>query len=157
VKRFDFPLDRVLKIKRQLERVAELEQQRAGDAVNRARAILQRHHDELTRVSDHVLAGVGRPVAAHHWAAASDLSGRIGQSIQAAEAEVDAAEKRLRAAAQKRARVATEVEAIATLRRQQWDEWRQEAQQVDQERLDELGLRRWQAARDEATSPPEPS
>ena len=157
MKRFDFPLDRVLKMKRQFERVAELEQQRAGDAVNRARAILQGHCDELVRISNHVLAGVGRPVAAHHWAAASDLSGRIGQSIQAAEAEIELAEKRLRAATQKRARVATEVEALATLRHQQLEVWQQEVQQVDQERLTELGLRRWQAARDEATSPPEPS
>ena len=44
-------------------------------------------------------------------------------------------------------RLATEVEALDTLRQQQWDRWRQEAQKADQDRLDEVGLRRWQDAR----------
>ena len=42
--------------------------------------------------------------------------------------------------------VATEVEALSTLRGQQWEQWRQEVAAADQERLDELGLRRWMAA-----------
>ncbi|MDB5312216.1 MAG: Flagellar FliJ protein [Gemmataceae bacterium] len=157
MKRFEFPLDRLLKLKRQLEQIAELEQGRAQEAVGRARAALQEHHDQLTRVAEHITASVGRAVAPHQWTAAAAESDRIGHAIRAAEQEVAAAEHQLVAAAQKRAQLATEVEALSTLRRQQWEQWRQEAQKADQQRLDELGLRRWQAARDEMVGPAEPS
>jgi flagellar protein FliJ len=80
------------------------------------------------------------------WACASDLSERLGNSIRAGEDQVTAAEEKLAAASQERATLATEVEALATLRQQQWDRWRQEAKAADQDRLDEVGLRRWMAA-----------
>lgn len=157
MKRFEFSLDRLLKVKRQLEQLAELEQQRARAEVDRTRAALQGLRDQLARVAEHMGASLGRPMAAHQWAAASEMSERLGRSIEASEQEVAKAEGRLQVAAQERAQIATEVEALSTLRQQQWDQWRQDAQQADQERLDELGLRRWQAARGEAASPQEPS
>lgn len=149
MKRFEFSLDRLLKVKRQLERLAEMEQRRAREAVDRARAILEDLRNQLTRVSDQFAASVGRPMASHQWSAAADLSERIGQSIRVTEQEVEQAEQKLLAAAEHRAQVATEVEALDTLRRQQWDQWQHEAQRADQDRLDDLGLRRWQQARGE--------
>lgn len=145
--RFEFSLDRLLKVKRQLERLAELEQQRARDAADQARAKLAGFQDQLARVSEQFTAAVGRPMVPNQWAVASDMSERLGHSIRASEQEVTAAEEKLLAASQERAQLATEVEALATLRQQQWDQWRQEARQADQERLDELIQRRWQAAR----------
>jgi flagellar export protein FliJ len=146
VKRFEFSLDRLLKVKQQLERLAELEQQRAREAVDQARAQLDTLRHQLARVSDQFTAAVGRPMAPHQWASAYDLSERIGQSIRTVEQAVVDAEEKLRAAAQERAQVATEVEALTTLRQQQWGQWRQEARAADQSRLDEVGLRRWMAA-----------
>jgi flagellar FliJ protein len=148
VKRFEFSLDRLLVVKRQQERLAELEQQRARLAVDQARARLETLKDQLTRVSDQFAASVGRAMMPGQWAAASDMSERIGQSIRVAEVEVEQAEEKLRASAQERAQVATEVEALSTLREQQWNQWRQAAKAADQGRLDELVNRRWQAARD---------
>ncbi len=148
MKRFEFSLDRLLAVKRQQERLAELEQQRASQAVDAARARLDGLRAQLGRVSDQFTAAIGRPMAPSQWAAASDMSERIGQSIHQAEHAVDEAVLKLKAAAQERAQVATEVEALSTLRQQQWDQWRQETRQADQSRLDELGIRRWQAARD---------
>jgi flagellar FliJ protein len=149
VKRFEFSLDRLLKVKRQLERLAELEQRRAREAVDRARAVLDDLRAQLTRVSEQITASVGRPMAPHQWAAAADQSERLGQSIRVSEQEVEQAEQKLLAAAEQRAQIATEVEALDTLRRQQWEQWQQEAQKADQNRLDELGLRRWREARGE--------
>lgn len=156
MQRFDFPLDRLLKIKRQLEQIAEQKQQRAGGEVAAAEAALRGLHDQLTRMSDRMVAAVGRPTAAGQWAVAAGQSEWIGQAIRAAEGEVAAAGERLRAAADERAALATEVEALATLRGQRWERWRHEAQKIAQEQLDELGLRRWQAARDEAAGPESP-
>ena len=41
MKRFEFSLDRLLRVKRQLERLAELEQRRALGAAEQARATLE--------------------------------------------------------------------------------------------------------------------
>src|SRR5438309_2195346 len=49
VKRFEFSLDRLLRVKRQLERVAELEQRRAQDATEQARAKLDALRDQLAQ------------------------------------------------------------------------------------------------------------
>ncbi|MBA4065306.1 MAG: flagellar export protein FliJ [Isosphaera sp.] len=157
MKRFEFSLDRLLTIKRQLEKLAELEQQRAAAAVERAREKLRGLREQLARVSERFAAAVGSAMTPQQWGSASDLAERLGDGIRAAEDEAAAAERKLAAAAQERAQVATEVEALATLRRQQWDRWRQEAQRADQDRLDELGLRRWQAARDEGAGPQAPA
>lgn len=153
MKRFEFSLDRLLKVKRQVERLAELEQQRARQAVDDARSRLDHLREQLGRVSDQFTASIGLAMAPMQWATASDMSERIGQSIRLAEDDVAAAEEKLHAAAQERAQVATEVEALSTLRQQQWDQWHREASIADQGRLDEVGLSRWVAdhARREAS------
>lgn len=153
MKRFEFSLERLLNVKRQLERLAELEQQRAREAVDRARTRLDVLQEQLARVSEQLTASIGQPMASHQWATASELSERLGHSIHQAEREVQAAEEKYTAAARQRAQVATEVEALDTLRQQQWEQWRQEAQQQDQSRLDELGLRQWLAANSAEAEP----
>ncbi len=149
MKRFEFSLDRLLRVKRQLERVAELEQQKAQDAVAQARAVLDGYRAQLARVSDQFAACVGRAMTPQQWSSAAELAERLGHSIAHQEQEVARAEERLLAAAQERAQVATEVEAISTLKRQQWDQWKQQAQKADQDRLDEVGLRQWMTALEE--------
>jgi flagellar FliJ protein len=157
VKQFEFSLDRLLKVKRQLERIAEMEQQRAREAVDHARARLQDLRDQLTRVSDQLNASVGRAMAPFQWTSVCDLADRLGHSIRSSEQEVAETERKFQDASQERAHVATEVEALVHLRQQQWSQWRQEAQKADQDRLDELGMRQWQAARGEAMGGQSPS
>jgi flagellar FliJ protein len=155
VRQFEFSLDRLLKVKRQLERLAEMEQLRAREAVDRARSNLQELQNQLTRVADQLHASIGHAMAPFQWASVCEMADRIGQSIQISEKEVTETEQKLHAAAQERAQLATEVEALANLRQQQWTQWRQEAQKADQDRLDELGMRQWQAARGETMGGPQ--
>ncbi len=147
MKRFEFSLESLLKVKRQVERLAELEQLRAREAVDRARVRLDEFREQLARISDRFTASIGRPMAPQQWTTASDMSERLAESIRIAEQDVATAEEKLLAASQERARVAAEVEALETLRQEQWDKWRQEVQQADQGRLDEVGMRRWMSAR----------
>ena len=149
MKRFEFSLDRLLRVKRQLERLAELEQLRALGAVEQARATLDGFRAQLDRVSEQFSAAIGRAMPPQQWAFASDMAERLGRSISQSEQEVATAEQKLLVAAQERAQLATETEAISNLRQQQWELWKQEAQRADQDRLDEVGLRVWQLARDE--------
>ncbi len=147
MKRFEFSLDRLLRVKRQLEHLAELEQQRALEATERARATLLTLREQLDRISDRISASVGCVMAPQQWASASGLAERVGASINASEKEVAETEQRLYAAAQERAQLATEVEALITLQRQQLEKWQLEAQRLDQNQLDELIQQRWQSAK----------
>jgi flagellar FliJ protein len=152
VKRFEFNLDGLLRVKRQLEHVAELEQHKAAQAVRDAVARLDALKDQLARASDTLSAQVGQAVPASRWVTAYDLLEKLGRQMTAAETDVRAAEQKLADARRERVQVATEVEALRTLRQQQWDQWRQEVAAADQERLDELGLRRWMAAQASPTA-----
>lgn len=146
MKKFEFHLDGLLRVKRQLENLAELEQQKAqqrvADAVARVRALT----DQLAQASDHMAGRVGQAMAAGEWATAFTRAERLGEQIAGAKQDQAAAEQALESARRERVQVATEVEALSTLRGQQWEQWRQEVAAADQERLDELGMRRWQAA-----------
>jgi flagellar export protein FliJ len=146
VKKFEFHLDGLLRVKRQLEHVAELEQQRAQKGVLDARSRLEQLKRQLAEMSETLAARVGQVVIANRWMAAYELSERLGQQIVSAEVDLESAEQRLADARRERVQIATEVEALRTLRQQQWETWRQEVAQADQERLDELGLRRWMSA-----------
>lgn len=147
MKRFEFHLDGLLRVKRQLEHLAELEQQKAQQAVTDARARADDLKQRLTAAADSLVARVGQAVDASRWVTAYELTERLGRQIDAAETDVQSAEKKLTDARNERVQVATEVEALRTLRQQQWDKWRQEVEQAGQEQLDEVGLRRWMAAR----------
>ena len=146
MKKFEFHLDGLLRVKRQLEHVAELEQQRAQKGVLDAHGRLDALKHQLTEMSETLAARVGQVVIANRWMAAYELSERLGQQIVSAEIDLNSAEQRLADARRERVQIATEVEALRTLRQQQWETWRQEVAQADQERLDELGLRRWMSA-----------
>ncbi|MCU0703614.1 MAG: flagellar export protein FliJ [Fimbriiglobus sp.] len=146
MKKFEFHLDGLLRVKRQLEHLAELEQQKAQRRVADAVAKVAMLTDQLAKASDHIAGRVGQAMTAGEWAAAFARAERLGQMIADARQEVLAAEGLLDNARRERVQVATEVEAISTLRGQQWEQWRQEVAAADQERLDELGLRRWMAA-----------
>ena len=143
MKRFEFHLDGLLRVKRQLEHVAELEHQKAERRVGECAARVEQLKALLARAADGMAAKVGQAMAAGEWAASFVRAERLGHQIAAAAADLRAAELQSDAARRDKARVSTEVEALSTLRGQQWDQWRQEAAAADQERLTELGLRRW--------------
>ena len=143
MQQFVFPLERLLQVKRQLERQAELAQCRARQAVDEARVELLRLREQLQRISQQMVAQVGCVLAAEQWGITAELSERLAQAIAAAETHLKEAEQHYQRTAQLRQQLATEVETLQTLRQQHWELWRQQVQKADQQRLDELGLRRW--------------
>lgn len=145
-RKFEFSLERLLQVKQQLERQAELEQLRARRVLDEACAQVQQVRDQLQRLAEQAAAGVGRLLTAQQWAMTAEMSDRLARLLQEAESRLTEAQAHYQQAARRRAQLATEVEALQTLRRQQWQQWRQDMQKAEQERLDELGLRRWQAS-----------
>lgn len=146
MKKFEFHLDGLLRVKRQLENLAELEFQKAQLRVAAAEAKVKALSDQLAKASDHMAGRVGHAMAAGEWATAFTRAERLGEQIAAAKQDVLAAEQALESARRERVQVATEVEALTTLRGQQWEKWRQEVAAADTERLDELAMNRWRAA-----------
>ena len=149
MKRFEFSLDRLLKMKRQHERMADLEQIRAVHAVDVAEARVQSLEEQLREMAERITARLGQAFSPGQWVSAYEMSERLGQSIAVAEKEVQAAQERLAVAKQERMQVATEVEALSSLRAQQHDKWRHDAAAADQDKLDEIGLRNWVNAQHE--------
>lgn len=145
--RFEFPLDRLLALRRQLVRRAEAAQARARLDVTRATAAADAARAALDRHADATAAGVGRTTTVLEWHAAADRTEGFARTIADRDADVAAAQAAYAAADRERARLAREVDALATLRGQRWEEWSREAAKADQERLDEIGVRRWTLAR----------
>lgn len=150
MKRFEFSLDRLLKVKKQLERLAELEQARAAQVVVEARVRVDGLKTRLLSVSSSLHSAVGQGVSPGQWVNAYAMSEHIGRQIELAEQSAKAAEDKLAAAAKQRTAVSTEVEALASLRQQKWEQWQHEAAAKAQEQSDEVTMRRWTAAQ---TSP----
>jgi len=143
VRRFEFRLEQVLKVKQQHERLAELRQQQARfrlEATQAEVAAVQRQIQELAVALDKGIHGAAEQQL---WMAHYQRSRVLGQSLTAAEDRVQHAQQELDQADVRRKQLATEVEALLHLRQEQWQAHRQEVARAQQEHLDELGMRRW--------------
>ena len=145
MQKFEFSLERLLKIRRQQERLAELDVMRATVAVDAAKAKVEQLREKLLHHNNAMTKCVGRTMSPHEWAAGSEYSNQLGQLINLSLTEVILAERKLAEANAKRTEVASEAEAMQSLRDQQYSEFKQDLQKFDQERVDEAGLRRWLA------------
>ncbi len=153
MKRFEFSLDRVLKVKAQLKRIAEAEEARANQDVVSARVVVDGLKIQQVRVADTLSGRLGQGVSPCQWVNVFELSENLCRQLAAAEQSAQAAEDKLKTAHEERRVVASEVEALSSIRQQQWDAWKREREAKTQEQLDEVSLRQWmtaQTARTEA-------
>jgi flagellar export protein FliJ len=148
VKRFEFRLELVLRLKQQRARLAELHQKRARLSVDAAEARVASILDNLARDAAELAARVGRALPAGQWLNARARAARLGVELEAAEAELGRVTGEWKKAAAARARAAAEEEALLYLRRRAEEAHREAAERAEQVRLDELSLLRWRTARD---------
>jgi flagellar FliJ protein len=153
VKRFRFSLEKLLRVKEQRERLAEAHVAQARREVQTCQERLARLDEALVGVSLRLQQSLGNAVQAETLTALFAQASRLERAIRAAEALLQKAETALREAIQERTRLSTEVEALDTLREQRWDEYRQEYERSEQERLDELGMRAWMKNRRKREDP----
>ena len=147
MKCFTFELDRVLKFKRRREKLAQVQQNQASAALQAAQAAAATLRDQLDRACLRLQQKLGKPQDATTWLAIYLQSSLLQQALQTAGQKVEGAAANLQVAAAARKQAAVEVEMLLTLRQKKWQEHLREFQQTAQERLDELGLRRWLGAR----------
>jgi flagellar export protein FliJ len=152
MRRFHFRLERVLKLKQQRQHLAELREQQARMNLDAAQARVRTLDEELAQASEALCQQLTGPLSSGAWLAASAHTAQLGRAMQEAALQVGKAEKEVREAEATRIQRATEAEALLHLRLSAWEEHRDEAVAGKQKRLDEEGLRRWQAHRGQGPS-----
>jgi flagellar export protein FliJ len=156
MKRFTFELERVLKFKQRREQLAQVQQRQASAALQAAKAEALTLRDQLDRACLRLQQKLGKPQDATTWLAVYLQSSLLQQALQSAGQKVEGAAANFQVAAAARQKAAVDVEMLLTLRQQKWQEHLREFQQTAQERLDELGLRRWLGARAGKTAATDP-
>jgi len=147
VRRFHFRLERVLSVKKQRERLAEIQQQQARARLEEAKAECRRIEDELTRTAASAAAKLREAVSLGTWQAPYEHVAHLSDLLTAAQARVSEAQKQLQEADRLRIQASLEVEALVGLRTREWQTYRRDAARQQQNNLDELGLQRWLAKR----------
>jgi flagellar export protein FliJ len=145
LKRFRFRLERVLKLKQQQRRMAELAVKQATVVLEQAGAVVRGLRGELAKKSDALSTNVGKTVPAGGCLALFEQSAQLERRLVQAEAIEREARNRLANAVGVLTRMNSEVEALESLRRQQWREHQTEAQARYQQVLDEAALGRWKS------------
>jgi flagellar biosynthesis chaperone FliJ len=140
MKRFRFRPERLLTLKGQLEHQAQQRQRLARMQFETAQAEVVRLQEQLDETADTSHADVGRTVRPDHWTARWHFLTQVSQSLVEAETKVLHAHEKLDEADRKRARLATEAEALRHLKQQQWTQHCRHADRTRQQQADELAL-----------------
>jgi hypothetical protein len=148
VQRFEFRLERVLKLKKQRQWMAELRQKQARAALDAARAEAAALHELVARSAAELAAGLAGAADDPAWLTRQQQSLRLAPLIELAEGKARKAEGEYQQASAERTRIATEVEALLHLRGEEWREHRLAVLKAQQEQLDEVGMRLWRAGQD---------
>lgn len=142
MKRFHFRLQRLLRLNQQKERQAELRQLQARGVWEAAGRDVDSLLDGLVRSAAAVESRIGRPIETDCWTAQYQHMTQLRLALDAAETSAQRAKTALDEANGFRRIAAAEVEALRFLREQQWQQHREESARAEQERLDEMWLRR---------------
>lgn len=146
MKRFAFSLEKPLQLKQQLERMAELQQQKLHAIYRAAQAEVEVLQERLALLAEAAqgsenLAGVS-PVS--HLMQAAHLA----RFLEMAETKARQAAAQAAEADRLRSQRAIEVEVLLTLKRQQEQTYHLKLARARQATLDEVGLQRWLAKKE---------
>jgi flagellar export protein FliJ len=147
MKREPFRLERVLCVKEQQKRLAELQELEAQMRLRTASARVEAFRRQLAENSAALGVHVGRVVSAAAWLAYYDLSRRLGEDLKHAEGQVHQSQQKVAEATRRRIQITREADALVLLRGQHEGAQRRAVMRRQQALLDELSVRRWHAAR----------
>jgi flagellar export protein FliJ len=145
MKRFTFRLQRVLRVKRQRERQAELNQGQAQSLAEAAKIQLETARQQLDHKASELAIRPGQPRSAASNIAAMQYLDQLQRLVDATESRVREAVQKLHEAIANRARVHREVETLNLLHRAKWQEHKRDAAHTMQQQLDDLSMRQWQS------------
>jgi flagellar export protein FliJ len=153
MKRFDFRLEPLLRLKEQIKRQAELRQQQARVQVEAARAEVEDLQSQLAEAAGTAMGKPGVAAPAARWIAHLMFVEQIGQALTRAGAKQREAEKQLFEANAQRVRITTEVEALLFLRHRRLRDYKLRVSRAELNQQDDMAMRRWLAALQEKGRP----
>lgn len=148
MQRFEFRLERVLKLKKQRQWLAELRQKQAAAVLEVARAEVAALHEQVARTAATLAAALPGAAEDAAWLTRQQQALRLAPLIEAAERKEREAKLEYDKVSAERTRITTEVEALLHLRGEEWRAHRLGVQRAQQEQLDEVGMRLWRAGQD---------
>jgi flagellar export protein FliJ len=145
MKRFDYPLERLLRLKRQEKQMAEFDQLEARGRLDQALTQLAAWEQKLSAATVAIAQRLGALVPANEYLGRHDLVQAIQREIVDARQQVAGAERAWQQANERFSQLAVQVETLQTHRSGHWDEYQHSQQLAEQNQRDELALRKWSA------------
>ena len=142
---FEFRLDSVLRFQERQKKLAELQRAQALQTLLRAEAEVNRLQQELRQLAIAMEAAIGRGEH-ERWRALHGHAEWLTGQLAAAERRVPPAQAEFMQANERYRKVATLVEALSGLRQQRWQAYTDERARAEQQRIEEIVLRRWREA-----------
>ena len=143
MKRFDFRLERLLGLEKQMEQLAEQRQHQARAVFEAATAEVLRAEMRLEEAGSGGMEELRQDAALGSWQTRSELRVVLEQAVTIANKHANVSFQRLQAAHLERTRIATKVESLNHLRQEQLRVHRIEVARREYAQLDEVGMRRW--------------
>jgi flagellar export protein FliJ len=143
MRRFDFPLEQVLRHRERREQQAELREQHAAAALRTVQAECTTLRCQLDEVAAALHGKMGAALDVTAWLAAYRQAERLGSDLQSAETRQAAALQALQEAAVDRKKKALEAEALRRLKQSRKQKHDDDVAKAEQIALDEIGMRRW--------------
>lgn len=143
MKRFQFRLERILRLKRQRERQAELRQGQARAAADNAHANCTAIERQLAQQAAELSARPVRGMTPELQIAGAACLAQIQQQLNLALNQARKADMALAEANQARAKCHRDVQSIELLRNNAVDSHRRDTAYEHQSQLDDLSIQRW--------------
>ena len=145
MKRFDFRLERLLTVKKQMERLAEQRQQQARAEFEVATAEIAKAQGRVEEAGSGGIEMLRQAATLGCWQARYERVASLELLVVAALDQAASFQERLRVAGMIRTRIASEVEALEHLRQKHAKNHRADVLRHQYEQVDEVGMRRWTA------------
>ena len=147
MKRFDFRLQRLLRLRQQLQKQAELRQGQVSMQLEAAKVKVSRIESELAQRSLAMAGYVGQSIDPAVWQNGFQNVLQMNDTLNAAIEEKDKVAEQLEVANKQRADATRDTEAIDFLRERKLKEHEYEVQREMQYFQDEIAMRLWRKPR----------
>jgi flagellar export protein FliJ len=150
MQKFTFRLERLLRLKEQKKRQAELEQMQAAQRLQSAHQRVAGIWQELANVAAEFERQLGTADESGQVVASGLRTRQYELSLQQAESVVQQRARELHEVNERRSAMSREVEILLHLREQEMHEHHVQVMKHEQVQLDEVVLRQWQSRKDGA-------
>jgi flagellar FliJ protein len=143
MKRFQYRLETLLRLKRQLKRLAELNQREAQRKLDAATAKVRAWEQQLDVAAAGLAQHLGIPAPAREYLSRQDVVQLVQREIGDARQRRGQAEQAWQRAREQLSRLSAQEEMLQNHRDRQWQEHHHDQERAVLNQMDDFVLRRW--------------